>query len=192
MVSNFLGSSVSKLLSLALSRLISEVAKRIIFKDRHLVIVVDDVTRALGLEGIDIYVKNLLNLLEESLSTYEVSTALIIAMTSEGLSKDLPSRHTHASLVMMWNLLEKPFSELAYQLSPPNNEIVEHAWYLTNGNPRMLIELASGFNRDLATWLKSNYESKIKGTTTALSKEVIEEITNDLDTLINYPELAKP
>lgn len=191
LLTEYVGGPIGKFLASLISKLVTELSRRLTFRGKHVVIAVDDVSRALGLDSIGVYVKNLLNLLEEIMSTYGASTALVVVTTSEGVSRDEVAKHTYASLAMIWNLMKEPFSELAKQLSPPNQEVVERTWYLTSGNPRMLLEVALGHKWDLNSWLKSIYEDKVKDVKLRLGKDVTEEITEDPDALLNYPEVAE-
>ncbi|RLF24756.1 MAG: hypothetical protein DRN15_02135 [Thermoprotei archaeon] len=138
-----IGGPVGKALADSVEALLEELYKRIKFKDKHVILLIDDVASPLGLDYIELYAKRLLSLSEELIWRMKARSALLIATTSEGKSARLIARHTYANLYFMWNLPKEHFMELAKQLGAPDEAIMERAWSLTGGNPRALLEIAS-------------------------------------------------
>ena len=145
---------IGALLAYAAARVLA-VAERRLVEGRHVVLVVDDVARQIGLENIEAYLKKLLKLIEYDLAEKNPASVLVIASTSEGLSLERIRRHpTWASIRLLWSLPREGFQELASLLSPPGRDVVEEAWLLTGGNPRALIEIATAYQWRLSTWLR--------------------------------------
>jgi hypothetical protein len=101
-------------------------------------VLVDDVFQAIGLGNAAAYVKGLLNMIEHSLYDYE--KMVIVAVTSEGLSRREVGRHRWAELMPMWNMSKRGFEEL-YEKIPGPKPCIEDVWRLTGGNPWMLSQL---------------------------------------------------
>ena len=137
---------VGQALSQSLSLIVDEVARRVygrVLHDKYVLIVVDDVTRAVGLDKIEWYVKWVFELMNKLQEEYRPKAINVIVSTSEGLSLDLISRHRHASIKLLWNLSREAFKELFTELKPPQNLDFEEVWRLLGGNPGKLVELAT-------------------------------------------------
>jgi len=137
---------VGQALSQSLSLIVDEVARRVygrVLHDKYVLIVVDDVTRAVGLDKIEWYVKWVFELMNKLQEEYRPRAINVIVSTSEGLSLDLISRHRHASIKLLWNLSREAFKELFTELKPPQNLDFEEVWRLLGGNPGKLVELAT-------------------------------------------------
>ena len=98
-------------------------------------VVADDAFQAIGLEKAAAYVKGLLSMIEHPAYSYE--SIVVLAATSEGLSRRGVGRHLWATLMPMWNMGREGFQQLYEQLPSPKPGF-EEAWRLTGGNPRML------------------------------------------------------
>ena len=137
---------VGQALSQSLSLIVDEVARRVygrVLHDKYVLIVVDDVTRAVGLDKIEWYVKWVFELMNKLQEEYRPRAINVIVSTSEGLSLDLISRHRHASIKLLWNLSREAFKELFTELKPPQDLDFEEVWRLLGGNPGKLVELAT-------------------------------------------------
>lgn len=148
------GGPVGVALAYAVARVLAIVERRLV-EGKHVVVVVDDVFHPLGLEGVEAYMKSLLNLAEYDLPEKNPSSILIMVSTSEGLSLERVRRHpTWATVRLLWNLPREGFEELAALLNPPSSGLVEEAWRLTGGNPRALIQLATAYQWRVEAWLR--------------------------------------
>jgi hypothetical protein len=182
---------IGVLLAYAIVRVLARMeASRI--RGKHVVVVVDDVARPIGLDSIEAYMKNLLKLVEYELPEKEPSSILVVASTSEGLSVKRLRRHpTWSSIRLLWNLPREGFEQLASLLNPPNARAVEEAWRLTGGNPRALIEIATAYNWNTSLWLReveANIaiplfaEIRARGLERALYK-----LVEDVDAIVKEP-----
>ncbi len=142
-------------LSERLWALIKRLKTKLRIKDKPLVIVVDDITRAIGFDRVEWYVKWLYETIKKLYEEYQPSSILIVATTSEGQSLELILRHTYATVRLIWNLDYKAFKELALQFNPPSEDLIEEAWLYTGGNPRILIEISQDYNWRIQEWFKN-------------------------------------
>ncbi|MCG2880710.1 MAG: ATP-binding protein [Vulcanisaeta sp.] len=101
-------------------------------------VIVDDAFQAIGLQQAAIYVKGLLNLIEYPLHSYE--NIVILAATSEGISKREIGRHRWAELMTIWNMSKNGFEELYGKIPGPKPRF-EDVWRVTGGNPGILRQL---------------------------------------------------
>jgi len=119
------------------------------WRKRRVAVLVDDVFQAIGLDRAEVYVKELLGLIEYPPESYENIVAVVA--TSEGVSRWSIGRHRWAWVMPMWNLSKRGFEEL-YELlrkSLGSMPSFEDAWMLTGGNPDMLSKLYQvGWNVD--------------------------------------------
>ena len=134
--------------------LLSKISTKFKLKDRHIVIAIDDVSRVIGLNEIEWYVKWLYNSICKISEEYQPKSILIIVTTSEGVSRKLIARHRHALIYLIWNLEYEAFQELAKQLNPPNKDIIDKTWELTGGNPSKLLEIAIIYKWNINTWIE--------------------------------------
>jgi len=101
-------------------------------------VLVDDVFQAIGIDKAARYVKALLGLVEYPPEGYE--KIVVIAATSEGVSRWEIGRHRWAEITPIWNMGRRGFEELYEELPDPKPSF-EEAWKLTGGNPEMLARL---------------------------------------------------
>ena len=101
-------------------------------------VIVDDAFQAIGLQQAAIYVKGLLNLIEYPLHSYE--NIVVLAATSEGISKREIGRHRWAELMTIWNMPKNGFEELYGKVPNPKPRF-EDVWRITGGNPGILRQL---------------------------------------------------
>lgn len=165
--------------------ILSKVATRAELRGKHLVIILDDVTRALGLESIERYIKWLYEMIWKITEEYEPKTVLIIATTSEGYSLKRVFRHTYNVVNLIWNLDHEAYLELAKQLNPPNDEVIEESYKLVGGNPREVINVATLYRWDLRAWLNSLRESLNEVVRIVRSKGYVAELKK----LIEDPDI---
>lgn len=184
-----LSEPLGKSLSLILPHVMKKVFERKV-KDKHVVVVVDDVARPLGLDMIESYAKKLLDLLEWMLAK-GARSVLIIATTSEGKSRKLLLRHNYVHVETLWNLSKEATFKLLDVLKAPS-EIRELLWRVTGGNPRAIMEL---------NWLKWNVEvwkekvlRKVRVMVGELSdeeKSLLHDVIEDPDVLMEQESLLE-
>ncbi len=162
---------------MSLIRLIYE---RISLKNKKLVIVVDDVYRAIGFEDVDRYTKMLYEWIGYLHQKYDIESVCIVLTTSEGVSKRILSRHTYVHIYMIWNLPRKGFEELVQQLEVPSSVGVDELWYLTGGNPRALIEIAA-LRWNVKKWCSYLFERRVLPSIEDLDKDRLRRLVEDPD-----------
>jgi len=101
-------------------------------------VIVDDAFQVMGVRESALYVKALLNLIEYPPEQYE--KIVVIAATSEGVSREEIGRHRWASVKPMWNMPKDGFRQLLEYL-PGEKPRFEDVWRATGGNPKALEEL---------------------------------------------------
>ncbi|ABM80598.1 ATP-binding protein [Hyperthermus butylicus] len=148
------GGPLGVILVYAVARVLASIERRLV-EGRHVVIVVDDVARPLGLDSVEAYVKSLLRLVEYDLAEKNPASVLVVASTSEGLSLEKLKRHpTWVSVKLLWGLPREGFEELAGLLGAPGTELVGDVWRFTGGNPRALIQIATVYQWNIKAWLR--------------------------------------
>jgi len=174
-------------LAYAVVRVLAGIEKRLV-RGRHVVVVVDDVARPIGLDAVEAYVKSLLRLLEYELAEKEPASVLIIASTSEGLSLERLRRHpTWLGLRLLWGLPREGFEELAMLLGAPGRDAVEEAWALTGGNPRALIQIATIYQWSTRAWLR-DLDANVA--VPVLAEVRAEGLLEELHMLLENPDAA--
>jgi hypothetical protein len=117
-------------------------------------VLVDDVFQAIGIDKAAKYVKALLGLVEYPPEGYE--KIVVIAATSEGVSRWEIGRHRWAEITPIWNMGRRGFEELYEELPDPKQSF-EEAWRLTGGTLKCLpdsIKLSGTWRRLLLDSLK--------------------------------------
>ena len=111
------------------------------WRRRRVAVLVDEVFQAIGLDRAEVYVKELLGLIEHPPASYESVVAVVA--TSEGITRRRVGRHRWAWLRPMWNMPREGFGELYEQLRKALGSLpdLEEAWKLTGGNPDALSRL---------------------------------------------------
>jgi len=122
-------------LAMAVFDLTREVLRR---RRRRVAVIADDIFQAIGLDKAAAYVKGLLNMIEHPQYKYE--NMVVLAATSEGVSRREIGRHRWARLMPMWNMGRNGFLQL-YEKIPGPKPPFEEVWRWTGGNPNMLVEL---------------------------------------------------
>ncbi len=186
-----LGYPIGRSLAFRLRRLFQLVEKHVRIRGRHVVLLVDDVVRAVGVDQIDVYAKKMLELLEDLLWEYEAESALVLASTSEGLSRELLLRHRFTVMRLLWNLPPEGFHELMTQLNPPERLDPDEVYTYTSGNPAKLLELAWGFGWSLEDWLEEHTRRLEETLGKLLMDPRLGDVVDDVDALIEYPDLAR-
>lgn len=135
-----LGFPISTAISRLVARVVEELWARLKLFGRGLVVAVDDVYKAIGLENVDRYTKMLYEWISWRAPSYRVGNLLVLVTTSEGISKRVLARHTYVDIYMLWNLDLEGYREFVEQLNP--HQKPEDLYTVTGGNPRLTIEVA--------------------------------------------------
>jgi len=138
----FTGIGVGRALAENVVSLLERIAARRGLEGRYVVLVVDDVMRAIGIERIEWYVKWLYESLWKLYEEYKPKAFNVVVTTSEGESLEKVMKHRHAYIALLWSLDEEAYRELLKELRPPPNLRFEDVWSLFAENPAELIELA--------------------------------------------------
>ena len=165
-----------------LATLAVDVIKELIgkWKKKKIAILIDDVFQAIGLDKAEIYVKELLGLIEYPPESYE--GIVVIVATSEGVTRWRIGRHRWAWLIPMWNMCKEGFREL-YDKIPNPKPPFEDVWRLTGGNPNTLSQLYQ-VNWDFNIIIKNLIEEKqLTPTFTSRWRGWLEKAVEDPDTL---------
>ena len=189
LVSKFTG-PVGAFLVDKLMPIVENIVTKTTIEDKPLVIIVDDVVRAIGIEKIEWYIKWLYELGKKLVEDYRPSSILIIATTSEGQSLDLVLRHTYASIRLLWNLHKDALDELARELGVPHEVSIDELWHVTGGNPRILIEIAHDYAWNINAWLSMLKKKLLKIIISIKSKGLENElklVIKDPDAIYHYP-----
>jgi hypothetical protein len=189
------GIRLAMLATLAIKELLSRWGRK------RIALLVDEVFQAIGLDRAEIYVKELLGVIEYPPANYE--NIVIIVATSEGITRWRIGRHRWAWLIPMWNMSKDGFKELYDRLPSPKPDF-ESVWGLTGGNPNMLSHLYQvnwdsnilikdviGWRRLTPTFIsrwRSWLEKAVEDPDNLWSPEVPEELINELEAknLITY------
>ncbi len=189
------GEPIGKLLALSVSRLVGLIAERLYerrLRGKIVVLVVDDVARAIGVERVEWYVKHLYELTWRVVEEYEPEAFNVIVSTSEGESLELIQRHRHAVTRLLWNLGRKPFQELVEKLGAPESLDRGGLWRLLGGNPGKLVELAYNYEWRLDEML-SEYAGRLRRVVLRALEENLAgrllEATRNPDILAGEPAL---
>ncbi len=175
-----LAGDASKLIEKAVELLYAAVREGV---RRRIALLVDDVFQAVGLDRAEQLVKSLLNMIEWPSIRYE--NIVVLAASSEGISRERIGRHRWATIKIMWNMPKEGFKQL-YNALPGDKPLFEDAWKLSGGNPKALEELyrfkwsldavvkAIAMERGLDEWVSSLDDQ---------SRALLGEVVNDPDTL---------
>ena len=146
--------NVGTFLAQKIFNILEKISIKYKLKNEVIVLIIDDITRALGIDEIDRYIKWLYEAIEKIKTIYKPKSILIIATTSEGISLSRVLRHSYTKVNLVWNLNRESYLELINQLNPPDKEIVNTLWKLTGGNPRRVIEIVKWYNWNINNWLR--------------------------------------
>lgn len=178
-----LGHALSRSISLIIDKIAEKTFRRS-FKNKYILVIIDDVVRAIGLDRVEYYVKWLYELRWKLEGEYKPKAINFIVTTSEGGSLRLIFRHRHTHPKFIWNLDKKSFEELFYELTPPPNVKIDDVWSLLGGNPGKLVELAKDFRWSLESMVEI-YTGKLKDVVTIIYSK---GLTEELKALINNPD----
>ncbi len=183
------GAPVGRLSALALTRFSRWLDRRLV-RGRRVVVAVDDVARPLGMDVIESYVKSLLGLVEE-LYGLGASAVLVVASTSEGLSRSLLARHNYVRLYQLWNLDYESTRRLVEVLGG-SLDLVDDVWRATGGNPRSIVELYR-LGWSLEAWVEG-----VERSVMVLVRDLVDryrrqllDVVVDVDSVDEYPELGR-
>ncbi len=160
-IESFMGSPLGKVLAETIPEILERAIAKERFRNNYILVAIDDVTRAIGLDQIEWYVKWLYELMWKFIEDYNPKVLNFIVTTSEGESLRLIQRHRHAHIRMIWNLDKEAFEELFYELKPPTTLEFEDVWNLLSGNPGKLMELAQEFEWNINYMIQS-YKRRLK------------------------------
>jgi len=150
------------------------------WRKKKIALLMDEVFQAIGIDKAETYTKMLLNLIEYPPESYE--NIVIIAATSEGLSRWRIGRHRWGWLTPMWNMGRKGFEEL-YERTPEPKPDFDTVWRLTGGNPYIFSQLyAIGWRVDKAIDTLID-EKSISPSLINKWREWLEKAVEDPDTL---------
>ena len=167
--------SVGKWFTSRIFTMLEKLITKVKIKGENLVIAIDDVVRARGLEDLERYIKWLYELQWKVYEDYEPKSILIIATTSEGYSLRRIMRHTYNIPNLIWNLRRGAYEELVQQLGLANKDVIEDVWKLTGGNPRSVIEVATIYRWNYEEWL-ARIENELRDVANILrAKNLVEE-----------------
>ena len=167
--------SVGKWFTSRIFTILEKLITKVKIKDENLVIAIDDVVRARGLEDLERYIKWLYELQWKVYEDYEPKSILIVATTSEGYSLRRIMRHTYNIPNLIWNLRRGAYEELVQQLGLANKDVIEDVWKLTGGNPRSVIEVATIYRWNYKEWL-ARIENELRDVANILrAKNLVEE-----------------
>ncbi|HDI74987.1 MAG TPA: AAA family ATPase [Thermoprotei archaeon] len=172
-----LAEPLGKAVSVVIPYAVKKFCERFSIRGRRVVVVVDDVARPLGLEHIEVYSKQLLNLLEYLSS--RAKSVFIVASTSEGFSRSILLRHSYVCVELLWNLPFEGFVELAGELGAPER-LLEYLWRVTGGNPRALIEVKY-CDWDVDKWFSRAVVRKLKVFLEEVELEERDALRNSLE-----------
>ncbi|BDR92094.1 ATP-binding protein [Vulcanisaeta souniana] len=178
----------------SLARAIADVLERAVGRQRlrgnYVLVVVDDVVRAVGMDRVEWYVKWLFELMNKLSSEYGPRAINFVVATSEGESLGSVTRHRHGHAALLWNLDREPFMELLNALNPPRGFDVEEAWRLLGGNPGKAMELANRYNWDLRAMLNDYVRRAVLLMDTIKARGLVNPLRmaiNDVDTFYGDP-----
>ena len=178
-----IGQALSRSISLILDKIVEKFPKRSL-KDKYILVAIDDVTRAIGLNKIEWYIKWLFELMNKLNEDYRPKAVNFIITTSEGVSRRLIARHRHAEILLLWNLDRESFRELFYELKPPRNKEFESIWQLFGGNPGKLIELSYRYGWNIDRMLRA-YEARIREIVKRIIREgLVKELERFIENIV--------
>jgi len=182
---------IGRFLALVLDKFIEYLSKKLSLRNKHVVILVDDVASPIGIDKISWYIKYLQTLNESIAQNYNVASTLIVATTSEGKSLNIVRRHSYIDVKLLWNLDKESSLKLLKKLSVKD----EYLWRITGGNPRAMIEIVKDYKLNINDWINKILSIRIEPTihrvrTRGLIDE-LRDVCEDIDKLMNYPELEE-
>ena len=176
---------LGKVIALALTKVIDVYEHRYRFRGKKVVIMVDEVVESIGLSDIERYAKVLHDLARDVVEEFDAESILVVATTSEGMSREVLSRHSYLHLSYLWNLREEAFEELARALRAPK-DLISELYALTSGNPRALIDIAARSWR-IDSWLDALYAERIRP---LRYERIVLEHLEDLENVVEDPDSA--
>jgi len=176
------GGGLGTALAWALAQVIDLYDRRLRFRGRRVLLMVDEVVEGIGLSDVEGYAKALHDLVRELVEERGAESVLAIA-ASEGSSRELLSRHGYLRLSYLWNLDEASFTELVKALGAPST-VVERDFELTSGNPRALIDIAA-LEWRTDHWLEALYAERVRP---LRYERVVVERVRELEEAIEDPD----
>ncbi len=161
------GSAVALAIAPILDRLY--VKLKLMGVDRVLIIVDEPMRYIADANEISGYAKSLYNIMNFRRGGEPLFGKIlnIYVLTSEGLSRDVLSRHSYVGQDFLWYLSREEYEELYYKLleiyrppDPSRSVSFDDVWRLYGGSPRRLIELALDHGWDVRAHLEKIYDEK--------------------------------
>ncbi len=180
---NVLEVPLGKVFTRIVSRILTLYEQRYRFRGKRIVVMVDEVVEGVGLHSVERYAKILYDVANELVDRYGAESVCIIATTSEGMSRELLSRHSYVHLSYLWNLGKDAFEKLAKVLNAPRN-LVDKLYTYTSGNPRALIDIAL-LGWDIDRWLEMLFRERILP---LRHEEVLLKHIEDLKKVVEDPD----
>jgi len=175
---------------LNLYKLIKNVHKHINLRGTRVIIIVDEVKKALNTYGetIEYLITNAESTIRRSTVELHLKSMNIIFITSEQTLIENIFKYEGKSLttLMMWHLPKREFLKLLTSLKIPR-EMHETATKLSGGCPRTAIELKRVYTNDVELWLIGIIE-KVITTLVKYSRthnKTIDEIINELKAVVD-------
>lgn len=179
-----LGGPVGKVIAENITTILEKAIIKRRLEDNYILVVIDDITRAIGLDQIEWYVKWLFETMNKLNEEYRPRAINFIVTTSEGMSRRLIARHRHAEILLIWNLDKESFEELFYEIRPPTGIKFEDVWYLLGGNPGKLLELADRYDWNIDKMLRY-YRIRIREIVEIVIKEgLVNELKRFVENII--------
>ena len=150
-VANLTG-NIGRILADKIASILTRIASRYKLKNSRIVLVVDDIAHAIGVEKIEWYIKWLYELEWKTIREHEPEAIVFIATTSEGQSLSEVMRHTYTDVKLVWNLNGESAKKLLLELGISIEKKQEEIWRLTGGNPRAIIEIVRDYEGDISAW----------------------------------------
>ncbi len=175
---------LGKALTSALSKVITLYERRYRFRGKRVVLLIDEVVEGVGLQNVERYAKILYDLANDLITRFDAESVCIVATTSEGMSRELLSKHSYLHLSYLWNLDRDAFERLAKELNIPQNPGVDKLYSYTSGNPRALIDIAMhGWNID--EWLEMMFRERILP---LRYERIVTERIDELERVVEDPD----
>ena len=168
-------------LVLNLYMLFQNLIEKIKLQDKHLIFIIDEITRSLNRYKISIrdFISSMDKKVHEVRNLINSRTFYTIILTSEQTAVNYFIRESGKSLnvYMMWHLPKNDFEKLLEELNCPLD--FDEVWKISGGCPRVAIELAY-LNWNVETWL-----NRVRTNIRSIIDELYAEGINVLEILKN-------
>jgi len=190
LIERFSGFKIGEILANNIATILEKAVIKKKYENNHVLVVIDDVSRAIGVDKIEWYIKWLYELMWKISEEYKPKAVNFIATTSEGISRRLVARHRHATIYLIWNLDKSGFEELFHELNPPSYMNFNDVWSLFGGNPSKLIELAWLWRWDIDTMIKYYRDILRELVIELMRKDLVKELELILEDIDNLSKIS--